>query len=70
MTTVHAMTANQLVVDGPAKGGKDWRAGRAASANIIPLVEVVVVVVSDCNVGARLVRLRLLAKSFLPSLES
>lgn len=23
-------------MDGPAKGGKDWRAGRAASANIIP----------------------------------
>jgi glyceraldehyde 3-phosphate dehydrogenase len=36
MTTVHAMTANQLSVDGPAKGGKDWRAGRAGSANIIP----------------------------------
>uniref|UniRef100_A0A7S3MJ28 Glyceraldehyde 3-phosphate dehydrogenase catalytic domain-containing protein n=1 Tax=Anophryoides haemophila TaxID=46462 RepID=A0A7S3MJ28_9CILI len=36
MTTVHASTANQLVVDGPAKGGKDWRAGRAASTNIIP----------------------------------
>ena len=36
MTTVHAATATQLVVDGPAKGGKDWRAGRAASANIIP----------------------------------
>ena len=25
MTTVHAMTANQLTVDGPSKGGKDWR---------------------------------------------
>ncbi|SPR01659.1 Glyceraldehyde-3-phosphate dehydrogenase [Plasmodiophora brassicae] len=36
MTTCHAMTANQLTVDGPAKGGKDWRAGRAASTNIIP----------------------------------
>jgi len=36
MTTVHAATATQLVVDGPSKGGKDWRAGRAASANIIP----------------------------------
>lgn len=24
MTTVHAMTINQLTVDGPAKGGKDW----------------------------------------------
>merc|ERR1712166_1152998 len=36
MTTVHAMTADQLTVDGPAKGGKDWRAGRTASQNIIP----------------------------------
>ena len=25
-----------MCVDGPAKGGKDWRAGRAGSANIIP----------------------------------
>jgi len=36
MTTVHAMTATQLTVDGPSRGGKDWRAGRAASSNIIP----------------------------------
>jgi len=36
MTTVHAMTANQLTVDGPSRGGKDWRAGRCASQNIIP----------------------------------
>jgi len=36
MTTVHAMTATQLTVDGPSKGGKDWRAGRAAGVNIIP----------------------------------
>jgi len=36
MTTVHAMTATQLTVDGASKGGKDWRAGRTASANIIP----------------------------------
>jgi glyceraldehyde 3-phosphate dehydrogenase len=36
MTTVHAITINQMPVDGPAKGGKDWRAGRAASVNIIP----------------------------------
>merc|ERR1712159_125307 len=36
MTTVHAMTANQLTVDGPSRGGKDWRAGRTASQNIIP----------------------------------
>merc|ERR1712187_1054256 len=26
----------QLAVDGPAKGGKVWRAGRAAGCNIIP----------------------------------
>merc|ERR1711920_760580 len=25
MTTVHAMTATQLTVDGPSRGGKDWR---------------------------------------------
>ena len=36
MTTVHSTTATQLTVDGPSKGGKDWRGGRAASANIIP----------------------------------
>jgi len=36
MTTVHAVTINQLTVDGPSKGGKDWRAGRAAGANVIP----------------------------------
>jgi len=36
MTTIHAVTMNQLTVDGPSKGGKDWRAGRAAGANIIP----------------------------------
>ncbi len=34
MTTVHSTTATQLTVDGSTK--KDWRAGRAASANIIP----------------------------------
>ncbi len=34
MTTVHAMTATQLTVDGPSK--KDWRGGRSASCNIIP----------------------------------
>jgi len=36
MTTVHATTATQLTVDGPSKGGKDWRAGRAAAVNVIP----------------------------------
>jgi len=34
MSTVHAATATQNTVDGPS--GKDWRGGRAASANIIP----------------------------------
>merc|ERR1719389_956266 len=36
MTTVHAMTATQLTVDGASRGGKDWRGGRCASENIIP----------------------------------
>merc|ERR1711998_17118 len=26
----------QLTVDGPSRGGKDWRGGRCASQNIIP----------------------------------
>ena len=34
MSTIHATTATQLTVDGTSK--KDWRGGRAASANIIP----------------------------------
>lgn len=36
MTTIHASTATQLVVDGPSRGGKDWRGGRSALANMIP----------------------------------
>jgi glyceraldehyde 3-phosphate dehydrogenase len=36
MTTVHATTATQPTVDGPSKGGKDWRGGRAAGQNVIP----------------------------------
>jgi len=36
MTTVHSTTSTQLTVDGSCRGGKDWRGGRAASANIIP----------------------------------
>lgn len=36
MTTVHATTGTQLTVDGPAKGGKDWRGGRSVYNNIIP----------------------------------
>lgn len=34
MTTVHSTTGTQKTCDGPSK--KDWRGGRAASANIIP----------------------------------
>ncbi|XP_059161101.1 glyceraldehyde-3-phosphate dehydrogenase-like [Physella acuta] len=34
MTTVHAVTATQMTVDGPSS--KDWRAGRSALVNIIP----------------------------------
>merc|ERR1719162_2585353 len=34
MTTVHAVTATQQVVDGPS--AKDWRGGRGACYNIIP----------------------------------
>ncbi|MDX1470193.1 MAG: type I glyceraldehyde-3-phosphate dehydrogenase [Flavobacteriaceae bacterium] len=34
MTTIHATTASQLTVDGPAK--KDYRGGRSALINIIP----------------------------------
>jgi glyceraldehyde 3-phosphate dehydrogenase len=34
LTTVHAMTATQAVVDSSSR--KDWRGGRAASGNIIP----------------------------------
>jgi len=34
MTTVHAATASQMVVDGPSK--KDFRAGRSSMNNIIP----------------------------------
>ena len=36
MTTIHAATSNQQVVDAPSKGGKDWRAGRCVLSNVIP----------------------------------
>lgn len=34
MTTIHAYTATQMLVDAP--GGKDMRRGRSAAANIVP----------------------------------
>ena len=34
MTTIHAATATQMVVDGPSK--KDWRGGRSVFNNLIP----------------------------------
>jgi len=36
LATVHGYTATQNLVDGPAKGGKDFRKGRAAAQNISP----------------------------------
>lgn len=35
LTTTHAYTATQAIVDGPTKGG-DFRKGRAAATNIVP----------------------------------
>jgi glyceraldehyde 3-phosphate dehydrogenase len=35
LTTVHAYTSTQSVVDGPVKGD-DWRRGRSAAQNIVP----------------------------------
>ncbi|MBI2450718.1 MAG: type I glyceraldehyde-3-phosphate dehydrogenase [Parcubacteria group bacterium] len=36
LTTIHAFTATQNLVDGPVKEGKDFRRGRAAGSNIVP----------------------------------
>merc|ERR1719148_581889 len=37
MTTIHAMTATQAVVDSSSR--KDWRGGRAASGKVIPSLQ-------------------------------
>ena len=34
MTTIHAYTSSQAIVDGPKKG--KWRRGRAGAANLVP----------------------------------
>jgi glyceraldehyde 3-phosphate dehydrogenase len=34
LDTIHAYTASQSLVDGPAK--KDWRLGRSAAVNVVP----------------------------------
>jgi len=36
MTTIHAVTANQMTVDGPSRKKTEWRMGRAGFINIIP----------------------------------
>ncbi len=36
LNTVHGYTATQNIVDGPVKGGHDFRRGRTASQNIVP----------------------------------
>jgi glyceraldehyde 3-phosphate dehydrogenase len=36
LSTVHSYTATQSIVDGPVRGGKDYRRGRAAAQNISP----------------------------------
>eukprot|EP00965_Chrysotila_dentata_P136604 4517429-Pleurochrysis_carterae.AAC.4 len=47
MHVVHAATASQSTVDGAVKA-KDWRAGRAASANIIPATTGAAKAVAKC----------------------
>ncbi len=36
LNTVHGYTATQNLVDGPVRGGSDYRRGRAAAQNIVP----------------------------------
>jgi glyceraldehyde 3-phosphate dehydrogenase len=36
LSTVHAYTATQSIVDGPIRGGHDFRKGRAAAHNTVP----------------------------------
>ncbi|MDP3947528.1 MAG: type I glyceraldehyde-3-phosphate dehydrogenase [bacterium] len=36
LNTVHGYTATQNLVDGPVRGSKDYRRGRAAAVNIVP----------------------------------
>jgi glyceraldehyde 3-phosphate dehydrogenase len=36
LSTIHGYTATQSLVDGPVRGGHDFRRGRAAAQNIVP----------------------------------
>jgi glyceraldehyde 3-phosphate dehydrogenase len=36
LSTIHAYTATQALVDGPIRGGHDFRKGRAAAQNTVP----------------------------------
>ena len=36
LSTVHAYTSTQAIVDGPIRGGHDFRKGRAAAQNTVP----------------------------------
>ena len=36
LSTIHAYTATQALVDGPIRGGHDYRKGRAAAMNTVP----------------------------------
>lgn len=45
MTTVHAYTSSQAIVDGPAK---KWRRGRAGAANIVPTSTGAAVATTNC----------------------
>src|SRR3989344_7367926 len=55
MTTIHALTAEQNLVDGPPPGGKagDLRRARAASVNIIPTTTGAAIATTEAIPGLR-----------------